>query len=92
MTRLPLTTGFSPPRWRKCMDVMILKKAGITTLSSLRTIVLFSADCNYAFKHIGRSMMKQAEKQRSLAPEQFGSRKSHKAIDQALNKVLSNDL
>jgi hypothetical protein len=36
--------------------------------------------------------MKQAERQRSLAPEQFGSRKAHKAIDQALNKVLTNDL
>ncbi len=36
--------------------------------------------------------MKQAEAQQSLAPEQFGSRKAHRAIDQALNKVLTNDL
>jgi hypothetical protein len=92
MTRLPITKGFSPSRWRKCIDVMILKKAGVTTLSSLCTIILFAADCNYAFKYIGRAMMKQAEQQRSLAPEQFGSRKGHKAIDQALNKVLTNDL
>jgi hypothetical protein len=71
---------------------MILKKAGVTTLSSLRTIILFAADCNYAFKHLGRAMMKKAETQKSIAPEQFGSRKAHKAIDQALNKVLTNDL
>ncbi len=92
MTRIPLSTGYSPIWWRKCIDLMILKKAGITTLSSLHTIVLFAADCNYAFKHIGRQMMKQAEAQQSLAPEQFGSCKGHKAIDQALNKVLTNDL
>jgi cellobiose-specific phosphotransferase system component IIB len=71
---------------------MILKKAGVTTLSSLRTIILFAADCNYAFKHLGRAMMKKAESQKSIAPEQFGSHKAHKAIDQALNKVLTNDL
>ncbi len=36
--------------------------------------------------------MQQAEGQQSIAPEQFGSRRAHKAIDQALNKVLTNDL
>jgi hypothetical protein len=55
-------------------------------------IILFVADCNYAFKHLGWAMMKKAETQKSIVSEQFGSRKAHKAIDQALNKVLTNDL
>jgi hypothetical protein len=73
----------------RCND---LKKSGIMELSSLRTICLFPVDCNYAFKHIGRSMMKMAEASSTLAPEQYGSRKGHKAIDLAVNKTLIYDL
>jgi hypothetical protein len=71
---------------------MILKRSGNTELSSLRTIVLFEVDCNYAFKHIGREMMRQAERTKTLAPEQYGSRKKHRAIDLAVNKALTNDI
>ncbi len=41
MTRIPLRTGYPLKRWKKCMDVMILKKSGITSLHSLRTVCLF---------------------------------------------------
>jgi hypothetical protein len=92
MTRIPLFSGYSPTRWRQCVDVMILKKAGLIQVDSLRTIVLFQADCNYAFKYVGREMMSNAEKHESLAPEQYGSRKNHRSIDLATNKALSNDL
>jgi len=71
---------------------MIIKKSGVTDLSGLRTIVLFPVDCNYAFKHVGREMMKVAESTKSLAPEQYGSRKRHKAIDLAVNKALTFDI
>lgn len=74
------------------MDVMILKKSGLTQLSALRTIVLFPVDCNYAFKHIGREMMCIAEYTKTLAPEQYGSRKDHKTMDLAINKVLTYNL
>jgi hypothetical protein len=92
LTRIPLRYGFSPQRWKFCLDVMLLKKSGVTDLSSLRTIVLFPVDCNFAFKHVGRSMMQVAEKTKSLAPEQYGSRKKHKAIDLAINKALTFDI
>ncbi len=92
LTRIPLRYGFSPQRWKFCLDVMLLKKSGVTDLSSLRTIVLFPVDCNFAFKHVGRSMMQVAEKTKSLAPEQYGSRKKHKAIDLAVNKALTFDI
>jgi hypothetical protein len=87
-----LASGYSPERWKKLLDVMILKKSGITQLSSLRTICLFPVDCNYAFKHIGREMMKIAEATGSLAPEQYGSRKGHRSIDLAVSKALTYDL
>jgi hypothetical protein len=74
------------------MDMMILKWSGLTDLNSLHTIVLFPVDCNYAFKHIGREMMSIAELTKSLAPEQYGSRKAHQAINLATNKTLTNDI
>jgi hypothetical protein len=55
-------------------------------------VVLFSADCNYAFKHIGRQMMKIVEAANALATEQYGSRKGHKATDLAANKSLTHDI
>ena len=87
LTRLPLQIGFAPKRWKHCLDVMLMKKSGATELSGLRTIVFFPVDCNFAFKHVGRAMMKIAEHTKFLAPEQYGSRKRHKAIDLAVNKA-----
>jgi hypothetical protein len=92
MTRLPLYFSFAPRRWKFCLDGMLMKKSGITDLSGLRTIVLFPVDCNFAFKHEGRSMMQIAEKTKSLAPEQYGSRHQHKAIDLAVNKAITFDI
>jgi len=92
LTRIPLRYGFAPSRWKFCLDVMLQKKSGVTELSGLRTIVLFPVDCNFAFKHVRRSMMQVAERSKTLAPEQYGSRKRHKAIDLAVNKALTFDV
>ena len=92
MTKIPLDRGFSPIRGKHCLDVMILKKSGITDLSGLRTIVLFPVDCNYAFKHVGRAMMKTAKQAKALAPEQYGSRKRHRSINLAVIKALTFDI
>jgi hypothetical protein len=92
MTRIPLKTGYSSTRWQRCVDVMIPKKSNRTDIDNLHTICLFEVDANYAFKHIGRQMMFNAECHKSLAKEQYGSRKLHRAIDLALNKVLTNDI
>jgi hypothetical protein len=91
LANIPFKRGFARTRWRHCIDVMITKHSGVTQLSGLQTIFLFPADCNYVFKHIGRKMMVMAEKTKSLAPEQYGSRKQHKAIDLAVNKALAYD-
>jgi hypothetical protein len=90
--QIPLKGGFAPEAWQYATDVMIPKKSGVTLLSGLRTIVLFPVDCNYVFKFIGRQMMRQAEDVGALAPEQYGSRKHHKAIDLATCKTLTYDV
>jgi hypothetical protein len=92
LTRIPLISGYSPLRWQRCVDVMIPKKANKTDIDNLRTICLFEVDANFCFKHIGREMMKHGEKHGTIAKEQYGSRKSHRAIDLAVNKVLTNDI
>jgi hypothetical protein len=86
LTNIPLKANFSPKWWKNCIDVMIPKESGVTDLSGLWTVVLFPVDCNYAFKHIGQEMIRKAEKGNALAPEQFGSRAKHRAIDLAVNK------
>jgi hypothetical protein len=92
MINIALESGYAPDRWKKLLDVMILKKSGVTQLSSLRTICFFPVDCNFAFKHIGREMMKLAERTNSLAPEQYGSRRGHRSIDLAVNKTFTYDI
>jgi len=92
LTRKPLKFSFAPHRWNFCLDVMLMKKSGVTDLSGLWTIVLFPVDCNFAFKHVGHQMMQVAKRTCSLAPEQYGSRRQHKAIDLAVNKALTFDI
>jgi hypothetical protein len=92
LTRIALKSGYSPARWKQCIDVMIPKESGMTQLSRLRTIVLFHPDFNYAFKYIGQEMMARAERTQTLAPEQYGSRQNHRAIGLAVNKTLTNDI
>jgi hypothetical protein len=92
MTKIPLQRGFAPKRWKHCLDAMISKKSGVTDLLALCMIVLFPVDCNYALKHVGCSMMQIAEKAKVLAPEQYGSRKHHRAINLAVNKALTFDI
>ncbi len=92
LTRIPLLSGYSPLRWKQMIEMMIMKRAGLTNLPKLRSIVLFHPDCNFAFKYIGREMMHIAKTAKVLAPEQYGSRKQHKAIDLAVNKTLTYDV
>mmetsp|Transcript_30004 Transcript_30004/g.45928 ORF Transcript_30004/g.45928 Transcript_30004/m.45928 type:complete len:284 (-) Transcript_30004:338-1189(-) len=81
MTLIPLASGYSPICWRSCIDGMITKKAGSRSIENLRTIILFGVDFNYMNKYIGRKMMHRATDQDKIAPEQFGSRLGHRAID-----------
>lgn len=92
LANIPLKTGYSPRWMKRCIDIMILKKSGITSIENLCTRVLFPVDCNYVFKHIGQCMMSNAEQAKALAPEQYGSRKRHRAINLVTSKALTYDL
>jgi hypothetical protein len=92
MTEIPILLGYFPERWRKAIDAVLIKKAGVFLANKLMTIVLFEADFNYLNKHVGRTMIRSAQIFGHLAREQYGSRQGHKAIDQATNKQLTTDL
>ena len=52
----------------------------------------FEADFNLINKAVSRKLAHQAEDKNSLAPEQYGSRKNHRAIEHVLNKKLCMDI
>jgi hypothetical protein len=86
MANIPILSGYSPPRWKKAVDCMLLKREGDYRVDKLRTIVLFDPEANHIFKCLGRKVMAHAEQHNQLAAEQYGSRKKKKAISHALNK------
>ena len=89
---IPVITGHCPVAWRKAMDVMIPKKADSILVEKLRIIVLFHALFNMTNKKLGREMIYHAETLGLIPQEAYGSRKSHRAIECGLNKVLTADL
>jgi hypothetical protein len=71
------------------IDAMVIKKEGITLVETLRMIILFMVDHNYMSKHIGRTMMSNAERYGQLDTEQFGSHNGHTSSMQACNKKFT---
>jgi len=73
LTDIPLWTGFSYRRWKKGINVMLEKIAWNCEVTKLQIILLFKADFNQLNKFIGKEMMYQAEENRLVAGEQYGS-------------------
>jgi Reverse transcriptase (RNA-dependent DNA polymerase) len=101
LASIPLRTGASPPHWHQGMNAWILKKPNEYRVSKMRTILLYDASFNQNNKWTGRAAMAHSEAlqhdrlsdiRQPLAPEQYGSRKGHQAVDQCLNKRLTFDL
>jgi hypothetical protein len=92
MAAIPYYSGLSPDRWQHGIDVMLQKQEGNFLVEKLRAILLYEADFNQNNKRLGRQAMYLAEKYKTIAVEQFGSRKNMAAIDQSLNKALTFDL
>jgi hypothetical protein len=86
------TTGCPPSRWERGVDLLIPKKKEDSRVENNRPICLFEVDCNQNHKRLGRELMKRAEANGGLAPEQYGSRKKHSSAEQALNKRLTFDI
>lgn len=53
MANIPLLSGYSPPRWQKTIDCMLLKQAGNYKVDKIRTIILLDPEANQNFKFIG---------------------------------------
>ena len=89
---IPLRSGYPYKSWFKGVDGTLLKKANSFQVDKLRTIVLFEADFNFINKAVSRKLARMAENKKSLAREQYGSRKNHRSINHVLNKRLCFDL
>jgi hypothetical protein len=79
-------------RWEKALSVMLEKEPGVLKVSKLRAILLLEADYNFGTKLIfAKRMMSSLEEQQKVPQEQF-ARKSHAAIEVALNRRLVSDI
>jgi len=87
-----LHMGFSYRWWKKGINVMLEKIAGNCEVTKLRIILLFEVDFNQLNKFIGKEMMYQAEENRLVVGEQYGSHHGKSAITQSLNERLAFDL
>ena len=92
MASIPLRSGYAYRRWKQGIDVELPKKANSRKTTDLRTIVLFEADANFGNKSVAKKVAERIEAYGGFAPEQYGSRRNHRAIDCALNKVLTMDI
>ena len=90
LAEIPETSGYSPARYKKVIDLMLLKEPNNFLLKKLRTIVLFQADSNMTNKRLGRESMWSAVGNGLIAAEQY-SRPRRNAIDHVLNRRLVFD-
>ena len=79
--------GIIYTRWKKALDVEILKEAGNYNIERIRTIVLVEGDHQLNSKRLGKLAMNHSDCQERkwIAAEQYGSRKRHRAIEVVLN-------
>jgi hypothetical protein len=92
LREIPYQQGFSPELYQVITDYEILKKSGVYDVEKMRTIQLFVAQFNMNNKKSGRDVMFRAESLGAIPKEQAGSRKHHRSVLSALNKVLTMDL
>jgi hypothetical protein len=71
---------------------MIPKSTASLRVVKLCTLLLLDPEFNQNNKILGRNLMSHAEASAQMPAEQYGSRKKHRAIKAALNKVLIRDI
>lgn len=89
---IPLRSGYAYEYWRKGVDCVLPKKKNSNKVDALRTLILLEASFNFSNKFNSPKVAHNAELLQGFTPEQYGSRKHHRAIDHALNKTLTIDL
>jgi hypothetical protein len=86
------STGYSFTRYKSGLNVAIPKKANNFWLNKTRNILCLEADQNFNYKKLSRDVMRHAEQVGALAPDNFGGRRHHRAIEVSLNHRLTCDL
>ena len=74
MANIPYRTGYSVQRWRKVIDVLIMKDPNNFKVHCTRPIPLVEADMNENSKRMAKDAMVAAEIYDLIANEQYGSR------------------
>ena len=95
LQKIPFERGLVLERWKRGIDVELLKEEGNYKLEKLRTIVIVEADYNTNCKRLGKEILKimqEHEKDSDWnAQEQYGSKKEREAADVSLNTRLVDD-
>jgi len=91
MRSVAYTTGFAYDRWKKVLDVQILKRILDYRASKMRTILLIEADFNMNNKKLGRDVMWNGERAKALTRHNYGGRRNSRSAEVALNQFLSYD-
>ncbi len=95
---IPMRTGRPYNQWKKGTDCELMKKANSWRVDKLQKIVVMQGDANFCNKQIAYKTARRGEtpppngQYNRLGREQAGSRKRHRAMEQALNKQLTFDL
>jgi hypothetical protein len=83
------TTGYSFRRWKKGLDVQLLKRTNDHRATQLRTILLLEPDHNMNNKVIGRDAMYAGERLNEHARDNYGGRKGLRAAEVSMNQTLT---
>jgi hypothetical protein len=75
MRSVAYTTGYSFKRWKKGLDVQLLKRTNDHRASQLRTILLLESDHNMNNKVIGKDAMRAGERLNEHARDNYGGRR-----------------
>ena len=92
MRSIAYSTGFVYERWKKGVDVELLKRTLDKRVEKLRTVLLLEADFNMNNKHLSRQAMWLAEKYKVLSAELYGGRKKHRSIEVSWNQRMTGDI
>ncbi len=88
---LTYTTGYAYKRWKKGVDVQLLKRKQDYRAEKLRTILLLEADFNMNNKVMGRDMMRHGKSANTLAKDNYGGQTNAQAVEVSLNWQLTNN-
>jgi hypothetical protein len=89
MRSVAYTTGYSFKRWKKGLDVQLLKRSNDHDASRLRTILLLEPDHNMNNKVIGKDAMLMGERLQEHARDNYGGRKGLRSAEVSMNQLLT---